>query len=138
MKGADGKIAIGLYGRTRTIALGNSAGKTVAELAVHPSGNGLFQVWGDGKLPLALLGKSVEGTGGILQVSNGSAVVTSITASSARNGYWQLNDASGAPKVEAGVQDNGLGSVRAGPKFECIHRVSGVIDRLPDCIRGKQ
>jgi hypothetical protein len=135
MKGPDGKTVIGLYSSRRTIALGNSSGKTVAEMTVHPSGYGLFQVWGGGNMPLALLGRSVDGRGGIVQISNGTTVTSSFTVSPDGNGYWQLNDASGTPVVEAGL-NSGLGTVRAGPNVRCTPRPSSLV--LPDCILGRK
>lgn len=138
LRSPDGKTAIGLLATRRTVALGNSSGTTVAEMTVHPGGHGLFQVWDGGRLPLALLGKSVERSAGILQISNGTTVINSMTADGSGDGYWQLNNSSGIPMLEAGVQDNGLGTIRAGPQFECIHKMSQGIQRLPDCIRGKK
>lgn len=138
MKGPEGKVAVGLYGRTRTIALGNGEGKTVAEMTVHPRGSGLFQIWDGGNTPLALMGKSADRGAGIVQISNGRAIISSLTADGSGDGYLQINDASGTPMLEAGVQDNGLGTIRAGPQFECIHRMTQGIQRLPDCIRGKK
>jgi hypothetical protein len=134
MKGRDGKTAIGLYATRRIIALGNSEGATVAEMAVHPSGYGLFQIWAGGKMPLALLGKSADTFGGILQISNGQSVTSSLTVSAGGNGMWQLNNAAGTTVVEAGV--NGpLGTVRVGPLMRCIPRPSSLV--LPDCILGR-
>ena len=98
-----GKTAIGLYAARRVIALGNSQGSTVAEMVVNPAGFGLFQVWaGQGKMPLAVLGKSADNFGGILQISNGQSIISSLTVSPGGNGMWQLNDATGKPVIEAG------------------------------------
>jgi len=138
MKAANGLTSIGLFGSQRIIAVGNTAGKTAAEIAVDASGGGIFQVWGEGKVPLAVMGRSKDAPGGIVQVSNGKVPTSSLTVSDAGNGYWQLNDAAGEPMVEAGVTQDKRGLVRAGPMVECIVQRStmGLI-RMPDCIRGR-
>ena len=102
MKASNGLTTIGLFGSRRVIALGNTAGKTVAEMAVDAAGGGVFQVWGDGKIPLAALAKSKDQPGGIVQVSNGNAVTSSFTISSAGNGHWQLNDAAATSWLKRG------------------------------------
>ena len=138
MKAPNGLTSIGLFGSQRVIALGNTAGKTVAEVAVDAGGGGVFQVWGEGKVPLAVVGKSKESTGGILQVSNGRVPVSSITASDAGNGFWQLNDASGEPMVQAGVTSEKRGLVMTGPLLECTAQKSIMgYTRVPDCIKGR-
>lgn len=134
MKAPDGKIAIGLYAARRLIALGNSQGATVAEMTVHPAGYGLFQVWGGGKMPLAVLGKSADHFGGIVQISNGNSIISSLTVSPGGNGMWQLNDAAGKTVIEAGVTGR-LGTVRVGPLMRCIPRPSSLV--LPDCLLGR-
>jgi hypothetical protein len=138
MKAANGLTAIGLLGSQRVIALGNSAGKNVAEIAVDAAGGGVFQVWGNGKVPLAVLGKSNVQPGGIVQVSNGNAVTSSFTVGDAGNGYWQLNDAAGNPLVEAGVTPDKRGTVRVGPMLECAPQKTVMgFTRVFDCIRGR-
>ena len=137
MKASNGLTTIGLFGSRRLIALGNTAGKSVAEMAVDDAGGGVFQVWGDGKVPLAVLAKSKEQSGGIIQVSNGNAVTSTFTISSAGNGRWQLNDASGDALVEAGVTTDKRGTVRTGPMLECAPQKSVMgFTRVPDCLRG--
>jgi hypothetical protein len=130
-----GKPAAGILGGKRAMVVVNSAGKTVAEMVANDGGDGLFQIWGGGAIPIALLGRAVGAEGGVLQISNGKVTVTSLLASEGGNGRWQLNDAAGTPIVEAGSLGSGRGTVRVGPGFKCVPITMSL--RVPDCIVGR-
>jgi hypothetical protein len=132
---AGGKPAAGLIGSRRAIVVVNPSGKTVAEMVVHERGSGLFQVWGGGVSPLAVLGRSPDSEGGIVQVSNGTLPVASMYASDGGSGRWQLSDGGGTPVVEAGALGSGRGTVRVGPGFKCVPVTMSL--RVPDCIVGR-
>jgi hypothetical protein len=85
------------------------------------------------KSVVSMFNRSGRGVVGVRN-SNGKAILASLTASGGGNGLWQLNDASGTPVVEAGV-NNGRGTVRAGPRMRCMPRPSSLV--LPDCILGR-
>lgn len=137
LKASNGMPSIGLLGGQRAIVVANAQGKTVADMTVSPGGTGLFQVWSGERLPVALLGKAVERPGGILQLSNGKSVTSSLTVNSGGDGYWQLNNAGGTPMVEAGITTSGKGTVKAGPNSLCMPQQTSIVNRLPDCILGR-
>jgi len=138
-----GRAHVGYRVQGAAVAIGSSRPLTfnqAAEVTVPPGGT----VWSD---PVTLPVYAQQDLAISLYVPDASvrpsqhsgAYATSYrSADGSGDGYLQINDASGTPMLEAGVQDNGLGTVRAGPQFECIHRLSGGIQRLPDCIRGKK
>jgi hypothetical protein len=141
----SGKPAAGIMGDTRSVVTVGSAGKVAAEMLTSEAGGGLFQAWGAGSAPLAVLGQGT-GKGGVVQISNGQTTVSTLTASDAGNGRLQLNDASGTPVVEAGVLGSGRGMVRAGPRYRCgpgggagvPAAALGIAAKalMPDCIVG--
>lgn len=139
-----GKAVAGLLGGVRgagAVAVGNGEGQTLAEMSVSPDGRGLFQVLGQGGQPIAVLTQAIETHGGLLQISNKTGPVMSLTVGSGGGGYWQLNDASGRPTVEAGTLPSGAGVVRAGPTYKCspVQAATPVLAvGLPDCIVGSQ
>lgn len=117
------------------ILVTNAAGQTVSEMSVTGDGRGQMAVWAPGSsTPSALLTRSVEGTGGLVQVYNSSVSVASLTAGTGGGGILQLTDASGDPRVEAGTTTDGVGTVQVGPAFRCVG--SGMGLKIPDCIRG--
>jgi hypothetical protein len=141
----SGKPAAGIMGDTRSVATVSSSGKVTAEMLTSEAGGGLFQAWGAGSAPLAVLGQGT-GKGGVVQISNGQVTVSTLTASDAGNGRLQLNDASGTPVVEAGVLGGGRGMVRAGPRYRCGSGSNAGVPAaalgiaakalMPDCIVG--
>jgi hypothetical protein len=130
--GAEGKIAVGMSGKRRSVGVANSQGKTVADLAVTPEGGGAFQVWGDGQRPLALLAHMVGRNAGTVQLSNGTRMFLALEAGVAGSGYLQLLNPSGEGVVEAGAGKEGVGVVRVGPKYRCKGSAP-----IPDCIVGR-
>jgi hypothetical protein len=141
----SGKPAAGILGNQRAVVVTNSTGKVVAEMLASGTADGLFQAWGEGKMPIAVLGRAPGSAGGIVQISNGQVPVSSILASESGAGRWQLNDASGTPMVEAGVTTAGKGMVRAGPTYRCGSNLGLAAAALgpvanamaqPDCIIG--
>jgi hypothetical protein len=138
MKASNGLTSIGLLGSQRRIALGNAAGKSVAELAVSSDGRGLVQVFGKNQKSLVVLTEDAHG--GLLQIKNGSGTpVAHLMTAVDGGGYWQLTDPAGNPVVDAGATKSGLGLVRAGPVYLCTPPVGTAmvgVAMLPDCIRG--
>jgi hypothetical protein len=132
---AAGKPAAGIIGSKRAIVVVNASGKVVSEMVVNETGGGFFQVWGGGAAPIAVLGRSPESEGGIIQVSNGKVPVASLFANEGGAGQWQLTDAAGTPVVEAGSMESGRGTVRVGPGFKCVPITMSL--RVPDCIIGR-
>ena len=142
---AAGKPAAGILGDKRAVVVANSSGKVVAEMLAGSASEGLFQAWGDGKIPVAVLGEAPGKASGIVQISNGNTVVSSMLAGESGAGRLQLNDASGTPMVEAGVTTAGKGLVRVGPKYRCGSNTGVALGALgpvanamlpPDCIVG--
>jgi hypothetical protein len=141
-----GKPAAGIMGDTHSMAVIGAGSKVTAEMAGGTAGGGLFQSWGEGKEPLAVLGQG-GGKGGAVQISNGQAVVSTLTASDGGAGRLQVNDANGTPVVEAGVATSGVGVVRVGPRYRCgagsgvpVGAALGLAAKalLPDCLIGIQ
>jgi hypothetical protein len=140
----SGKPAAGILGDDRAVVVLNSAGKVSAEMLTGETG-ALFQTWGDGKIPLTVLGQG-SGKGGVVQISNGETVVSSLLASESGNGRLQLNQSSGNPVVEAGTLTDGRGIVRVGPRYRCgpnsnAGLAAGMLGAaakaiMPDCIVG--
>ena len=142
---AAGKPAAGILGDKRAVVVANSSGKVVAEMLAGSASEGLFQAWGDGKIPVAVLGEAPGKASGIVQISNGNTVVSSMLAGESGAGRLQLSDASGTPVVEAGVTTAGKGLVRVGPKYRCGSNTGVALGALgpvanamlpPDCIVG--
>lgn len=122
------------------VVVGNGSGKGVANLTAGADGAGLVQVFQPGAGAVAVM--TQDKGGGLVQIKNGSGTpVGSFKASeSDGDGYWQLNDASGNPMIEAGTDGEGRGTVRAGPYFTCTPAMGTAlvgIAMLPDCIRGR-
>jgi hypothetical protein len=63
---------------------------------------------------------ALKGAGGAIEVYNGKVAVVNMRPGRAGGGYIQLLDAGGQTAVEAGVSPEGVGVVRAGPRFKCI------------------
>ncbi len=59
----SGKPAAGILGDTRSVVVVNSTGKVTGEMLTSESGDGLFQAWGEGKVPSRRAGTGV-GKGG--------------------------------------------------------------------------
>jgi hypothetical protein len=135
---ASGKPAAGLIGASRAVVVVNSSGKTVSEMKVGGKGDGMFQVFAGGESPIAVLGQSPEGAGGILQITNGSVPVSSIYSTGGGAGRWQLNDNGGSLVVESGATTSGRGMVAAGPRYNCdpTPGMGMVPSPMPSCIRG--
>ena len=132
---ATGKPAAGLLGAKRAVVVANSAGKVLSEMLVSDAGAGLLQIWGGGALPLAVVGRSPESEGGIVQISNGKVPVTSLYASVGGAGRWELTDDGGTKIIEAGSLGSGRGTIRVGPNFKCIPMMMNL--RVPDCLVGR-
>jgi hypothetical protein len=137
-----GKPVAGLIGGLKgggAVAVANPGGVTLAEMSVADDGRGLFQVFGRGQRPIAVLTEAKEYPGGLLQISNTSLPVANLTVGKGGGGYWQLTNASGVPTVEAGTLPSGRGTVRAGPLYKCspIQAATPVLAvGLPDCLLG--
>jgi hypothetical protein len=139
----SGKPVAGLIGSEAsggTVAVAPPGGATVAAMSVSEDGRGLFQVHArGGGTPLAVLTQATEGVGGLVQIYNANTAVAHLTVSGAGAGYLQLADASGNPMVEGGTLSSGVGSVRAGPTYQCVPTPANpFINSLPDCIMGDQ
>jgi hypothetical protein len=81
--------------------------------------------------------QAVEHVGGLLQIFNSGYPIANLTVGSAGAGYLQLADPSGNPMVEAGTLPEGVGTVRAGPTYQCLKATpSGPISLVPNCIMG--
>jgi hypothetical protein len=141
---AAGKPAAGIMGGKRAVVVVNQTGKVLAEMLATPTAEGMFQSWGEGKLPLAVLGRG-PGNGGIVQITNGQTPVSTLMSGESGAGRLQLNDNNGTPVVEAGVLTSGKGVVRVGPKYRCgsntglaLGVVGGAATGMlpPDCIVG--
>lgn len=113
---------------------GDQSGQGVAEMSVSSDGRGLFQVFGRGNKPVAILTQGTETPGGLLQILNTAGPVANVTVSSAGAGYLQLTSAGGVSTVEAGTLPSGVGLVRVGPTYRCAGGRMGL--GLPDCLMG--
>ena len=138
-----GKAVAGLLGSGAgggAVAVATSNGATVAEMSVSDDGRGLFQVHArGGGRALAVMTQATDRVGGIVQISNASTEVASLTVGSQGAGYLQLTNASGGPTVEAGTLPDGVGQVRVGPYYKClpVQPATPVIGfGLPDCLMG--
>ncbi len=139
-----GKPAAGIMGDTHSMAVIGAGSKVTAEMLGGTAGGGLFQSWGEGKEPLAVLGQG-GGKGGAVQISNGQVTVSMLGASDGGAGRLQVNDGNGTPVVEAGVATSGVGVVRVGPRYRCgsgsgvpAGAALGMAAKalLPDCLIG--
>jgi hypothetical protein len=117
------------------VVVRNSAGATLAELSTTTNGGGQVKVSDTAGAPLAVMAQSPDSDGGAFEVYSGKVAVANIRPGKAGGGYMQLLDAGGTTMVEAGVGD-GVGVVRAGPRFKCGSNYMGL--KIPDCIVGIQ
>jgi hypothetical protein len=142
----SGKPAAGILGDTHSMVVLGATGKVTAEMFAAKTGGGLFQSWGEGAAPLAVLGQGT-GKGGVVQISNGQVTVSMLAAGDGGAGRLQLNDTNGTPAVEAGVSTMGVGIVRVGPRYRCgpgsgaagvAGAALGVAGKMvqPDCLVG--
>ncbi|HEU4955120.1 MAG TPA: hypothetical protein VFT28_11120 [Gemmatimonadales bacterium] len=140
-----GKPAAGVLGDSHSMVVIGAGSKVTAEMVGGTAGGGLFQSWGEGKEPLAVLGQG-GGKGGAVQISNGQVTVSMLGASDGGAGRLQVNDSNGTPVVEAGVAaTTGVGVVRVGPRYRCgagsgvpAGAALGMAAKalLPDCLIG--
>lgn len=110
----------------------DSGGKPTAEVGTA-NGVGQVVVWGD-SVDAAIMTRT--GTGGVIQVSNQTNNVGNLFVGPAGAGQLQLHDAAGNNMVEAGTNGNGVGTVRAGPNYQCAGTKMGLAN--PDCIVGRK
>lgn len=121
-------------GGTGLVAVTNASGETASELSVA-GGHGQVVVWHPGgQKPAAIMRRSSEYNGGIVQVGNPTTSVASLMVGALGEGFMQLTDASGTPMVAAGVTNDGRGRVDAGPANRCAPGGMGLT--IPDCILG--
>ena len=122
------------------IVVANGSGMGLAEMSVSNDGRGLFQVFGPGQRPIAVLTQAKETGGGLLQISNNIGPVANLTVGGTGGGYLQLTNSSGTPTVDAGTLPSGAGMVRAGPTYKCspIKAATPVIGipGFEDCLVG--
>ena len=121
-------------GGTGLVAVTNSSGDVVSEMSVT-AGLGQVVVWNPGgRAPAAILTRSAQYNGGMVQVSNSTTSVASLQVGNLGEGFLQLTDAAGRPTVAAGTTNDGRGRVDAGPGNKCAPGGMGLT--IPDCIMG--
>ena len=139
---STGKAVAGLTGGAASggaVVVNSAGGVGLAQMSVTDDGRGLVQVFGAGQRPIAVLTQKPETGGGLLQISNTGYPVANLTVGGQGAGYLQLTDPSGNPTVEAGTLSDGLGTVRAGPTYQCLPvTLSGPISFVPNCIMGNR
>jgi hypothetical protein len=113
-----------------------AAGNVVSEMGSYADGRGVFMVRSPGtEVPAAVMTRSPEYAGGLVQLTNTTQVVVSLTAGSLGQGHLELNNQSGVPMVQAGVTTDGRGMVATQPS-RCAPSGMGLV--IPDCIVGAQ
>lgn len=121
------------------VAVTSSSGEVASEMSVSGDGRGQVVVWNPGgKVPAAIMTRSPDAPGGLVQVSNTQLGVSFLAVGPMGAGRLQLHDASGNNMVEAGTADD-RGIVRVGPLFKCspIQAATPVMAfGVPDCILG--
>ena len=121
-------------GGTGLVAVTNSNGDVVSEMSVA-AGLGQVVVWNPGgQKPAAIMTRSPQYDGGVVQVGNPTTSVASLMVGGSGEGFLQLTDASGTPMVAAGTTNDGRGRVDAGPGNKCAPGGMGLT--IPDCIIG--
>lgn len=119
---------------TGLVAVTDSSGDVVSEVSVT-AGLGQVVVWHPGgRAPAAILTRSAQYNGGMVQVSNSTTSVASLQVGNLGEGFLQLTDAAGRPMVAAGTTNDGRGRVDAGPGNKCAPGGMGLT--IPDCIMG--
>ena len=121
-------------GGSGAVVAANSGGAVLAQMGATSDGRPEIKVLEPGGGLLAVMGKSPETAGGAIEVYNGKVAVVNMRPGKAGGGYLQLLDAGGQAAVEAGVGPEGVGVVRAGPRFKCGSNYLGL--KVPDCIVG--
>jgi hypothetical protein len=115
------------------VVVANASGAVLAQMGATSDGRGEIKVLDAGGALLAAMAKAPDTGGGAVEVYNGKVAVVNIRPAKDGSGYIQLLDAGGRSMIEAGEGD-GVGVVRAGPRFKCGSNYLGL--KVPDCIVG--
>ena len=138
---AAGKPAAGIIGSSRTVAVADAGGKTMAEMAATGA-SGLVRVMGGDGAVAAVMTHAPDRPGGIFQVHSKAGAVGFLTVGPGGAGQIQLTDEGGTPVILAGtLAGSGRGIVMAGPQYVCEEPGATAIvkvGRRPDCIVGKK
>jgi hypothetical protein len=92
----------------------NDGGDAAAVLGISRVGRGYLELRAPGgNSPVVYLGQ--EGKGGVVQITNGTSVISKHFSSSDGGGKWQLANAAGVAVLQAGETTGGCGKVETFP-----------------------